>query len=82
MDLRSPKLFFESSHVSPLLSNFERLFLDSGIDGLLGELLSLTGLGPVLISLACRHRTPGRLHCLAQRNRRWIGFPTVQSGAA
>ena len=54
MDLRSPKLFFESGHVTPLLSNFERLFLDHGIVGPLGELLGLSGLGPVVVGLACR----------------------------
>src|SRR6476660_401424 len=54
-DLGSPKLFFESSHVSPLFSNFERLFFDNGIGSPLGELLGLAGLGPVFFGLACRH---------------------------
>ena len=57
VDLWSPKLFFESSHVLPLFSNLERLILDRGIVGPLGELLGLSGLGSVLIGLACRHRT-------------------------
>jgi hypothetical protein len=29
-------LFFVVGHVPPLLSNFERLFFDNGIGGLLG----------------------------------------------
>ena len=56
VDLGSPKLFFESSHVLPLLSNFERLFLDHGIVGPLGELLGLSGLSSVFLGLARRHR--------------------------
>ena len=53
--LGSPKLFFESGHVPPLLSNFECLFLDHEIVGPLGELLGLAGLSPVFFGLACRH---------------------------
>ena len=41
-------LFPGSSHFPPLLLNFERLFFDIGIAGLLG----LAGLGPALIGLA------------------------------
>ena len=55
MDLRPPKLFFVVGHVPPLLSDFQRLFLDRGIVGPLGELLGLASLGPVFFGLACRH---------------------------
>ena len=56
--LAPPALFFVIGHVPPLLSNFERLFLDHGIGGLLGELLGLTGLGPISSALLVAIRRP------------------------